>query len=50
MNNRKATRGRPIQSILVAEMLIKKGVVVPNPHPKSGKRIQIKHAPTKKYQ
>jgi hypothetical protein len=48
MNNRKRTRCRKIQTIKVPETVIRKGLtgkleVVPNPHPKAGKAIQIRH-------
>lgn len=48
MNNRKRTRCRKTQTIKVPETVIRKDItghlkVVPNPHPKAGKMIQIKH-------
>lgn len=48
MNNRKRTRGRKIQAIKVPEMVIRSDgfgvpIVVPNPHKKAGKTIQVKH-------
>lgn len=48
MNNRKQTKGRRIQTINVPEIIHKidplRGVIeVPNPHPKAGKAIQVKH-------
>lgn len=48
MNNRKQTKGRVIQVINVPEFITKvdpiRGVyTIPNPHPKAGKKIQVRH-------